>query len=48
MGNSDIQVDGKAGAEQLQACYSLADLQEMTRENEKDLLNLLSRVDFPR
>jgi len=52
LGNSDIQVDGKPGAEQLQACHMQAchsweDLREMTVENEKDLLTSPERVKFP-
>lgn len=47
LGNSDIQVDGKPGEKQLEACRSFDDLQEMTRDNERDLLGALERVDFP-
>ncbi len=47
LGNSDIQVDGKPGAEQLQACRSWEDLREMTAENEKDLRKSPERVKFP-
>ncbi len=47
LGNNDVRVDSEQGTSQLAACYTLADVRDLARDNDQELGNDLDRIDFP-
>ncbi|MEQ9368900.1 MAG: hypothetical protein RIG63_07685 [Coleofasciculus chthonoplastes F3-SA18-01] len=47
LGSSDILVDSESGTKKLEACYTLADVQEAQQWNDQEFIDELERVDFP-
>lgn len=47
LGNSDVEVDGEDGLKKLEQLYSLEEIQEQARWNDRDFIEQLDRVSFP-
>ncbi|MCL1474264.1 hypothetical protein [Argonema antarcticum] len=47
LGNSDVEVDGEDGLKKLEQLYSLEEIQEQARWNDRDFIEQLNRVSFP-